>query len=79
MPKKVLCKNKDDVKIDGVCSGIAKYFDMDPTVIRLLWVILTLAGGSGIIAYVVCMFVMPDDPGYTEAEWTDLENENNNS
>ena len=79
MPKKRLYKDKEDIKIAGVCSGIAKYFDMDPTVIRILWVVLTLAGGSGIIAYLICMFVMPDDPGYTEAEWHNVEDENTNS
>ena len=74
MATKKLYRDKEDVKLAGVCSGIAKYFDIDPTVIRLLWVVLTLAGGSGIIAYVICALVIPEEPGYTEAEWHDISN-----
>ena len=43
----------------GVCAGIAEYLGMDPTVIRLLWVILTFCGGSGIIAYIIAATVIP--------------------
>jgi len=62
MSGKRLYKSSDK-KICGVCSGIAEYLDVDPTVIRLAWVILTLAGGSGIIAYIVAALVMDDNPG----------------
>lgn len=48
--KKRLYKSSTDKKVCGVCGGIANYFDVDPTVIRLIWVIFTLAGGSGLIA-----------------------------
>ena len=44
--KKRLYKSDKDKKVCGVCGGIANYFDVDPTVIRLAWVIFTLAGGS---------------------------------
>ncbi len=47
-------------KIAGVCSGIAEYFGWDPTVVRLAWVIFMLAGGSGILAYIIAMVVMPE-------------------
>ena len=61
----------------GVCSGFAKYFDMDPTVIRIIWAVITLAGGSGLIAYIVCALIMPDSPpdGYTEVEFSDADTE----
>ena len=49
-------------KIAGVCSGIAEYFGWDPTVVRLAWVIFMLAGGSGILAYIIAMVVMPERP-----------------
>ncbi|MBQ3801994.1 MAG: PspC domain-containing protein [Treponema sp.] len=52
----------------GVCGGIAEYFNLDPTIVRLLWVVLTLAGGSGIIAYIVCALVIPDRPS-SQADW----------
>ena len=55
--KKRLYKSSTDKKVCGVCGGIANYFDVDPTVIRLIWVIFTLAGGSGLIAYII----MPDE------------------
>ena len=50
--KKDYIKVNKDKKVCGVCGGIANYFDVDPTVIRLAWIIFTLAGGSGLIAYI---------------------------
>jgi len=58
-PKLYRGRNK---KIAGVCSGIAEYFGWDPTVVRLAWVIFMLAGGSGILAYIIAMVVMPERP-----------------
>jgi phage shock protein C len=54
-------KSSTDKKVCGVCGGIANYFDVDPTVIRLIWVIFTLAGGSGLIAYIIAAIIMPDE------------------
>ena len=51
-----------DKKIAGVCSGIAEYFGWDPTVVRLAWVAFLLVGGSGVIAYIIAMIVMPERP-----------------
>lgn len=59
--KKRLYKRSTDKKVCGVCGGIANYFDVDPTVIRLIWVIFTLAGGSGLIAYIIAAIIMPDE------------------
>jgi len=59
--KKRLYKSSTDKKVCGVCGGIANYFDVDPTVIRLIWVIFTLAGGSGLIAYIIATIIMPDE------------------
>lgn len=68
MMKKKLYKSRDK-KVDGVCGGIAEYFNMDPTLIRLIWVVLTFAGFSGLIAYIICMIVMPEAPtGYNPEE-----------
>ena len=49
-------------KICGVCAGIAEYFDIDPTIVRLIWAAVTLAGGSGILIYIVAALVMDDYP-----------------
>ncbi len=46
-------------KLAGVCGGIAEYFGIDPTIIRLAWIIFTAIGGSGIIAYIICAIVFP--------------------
>lgn len=58
---KKLYKSKADEKLCGVCSGIAHYFQLDPTLVRLAWVVFTLLGGSGIIAYIIAAIIMPDD------------------
>ena len=60
---KRLYKSSTDRKLAGVCAGIAEYFDIDPTVVRLAWVIFSLAGGSGVLAYIIAAIVMPDGPG----------------
>ena len=46
---KRLHKSESDKKLCGVCGGIAEYFDIDPTLVRLAWIIFCLAGGSGMI------------------------------
>lgn len=57
--EKRLYKSNSDKKLDGVCAGIANYFNIDPTLIRLAWVIFTLAGGCGLIAYIIAAIIMP--------------------
>jgi len=61
-PARKLYKSRRNRFIDGVCGGIAEYFEVDPTIVRLLWVMITLLGGSGIILYIVGMIVMPVNP-----------------
>lgn len=60
--EKRLFRSRTDRMIAGVCGGIAKYFDIDPTIIRLLWVFIILLGGSGILAYIICWIVIPEEP-----------------
>ncbi len=60
--EKRLYKSNVDKKLDGVCAGIAEYLNMDPTVIRLLWVLATLFVGAGVLAYIVAAIVMPRKP-----------------
>lgn len=45
--------------ICGVCAGIADYLNLDPTIIRILWLILTFAGGSGLLLYIACAVLLP--------------------
>lgn len=56
---KKLYRSEADKKIAGVCGGIAEYFDLDPTLVRLGWVIFSLMGGSGILAYIIAIIIMP--------------------
>jgi phage shock protein PspC (stress-responsive transcriptional regulator) len=46
----------------GVCGGIAAYLDVDPTLVRLFFVALTLMGGPGVIIYIVLMLIVPEEP-----------------
>ena len=57
-----------DKKISGVCAGIGEYFDLDPTLIRLVWIVGTVLTGvvPGIIAYVIVAVIMPDAPTVKE-------------
>ena len=73
--KKRIYRDKSNSMLAGVCSGIAKYFDLDPTVIRLIWVVITLAGGSGLIAYIICALIIPEEPEYNEVNWTDIDDD----
>ena len=59
---KRLHKSESDKKICGVCGGIAEYFGVDPTLIRLAWVVFCLLGGSGVLAYIIAALIMPDRP-----------------
>ena len=47
---------------DGVCGGIAEYFGLDPTLVRLAWIIFSAMGGSGIPAYIIAAIVIPREP-----------------
>ncbi|MGP8319644.1 MAG: PspC domain-containing protein [Methanosarcinaceae archaeon] len=59
---KRLYRSRDNCMIAGVCGGLAEYFDTDPTLIRLLWILFTLAGGSGIIGYIIAWVIIPQYP-----------------
>ena len=60
--EKRLYKSNTNKTLCGVCGGIAEYFNIDPTLVRLGLVIFCLAGGSGILAYIICALVIPDAP-----------------
>lgn len=64
MAEKTLYRSRDDRMAGGVCAGIADYFGLDPTVVRLLTVVATLlSSGGAIIAYIVLWAVVPEEPG----------------
>ena len=59
---KKLYLSDDDKKIAGVCGGIGEYLNIDPTLVRLLWVVFSLMGGAGIIGYLIGMLIIPRRP-----------------
>ena len=60
---KRLYRSTSERMISGVCGGIAEYFNIDPTLVRLLFVIFGFAGGPGILAYIILAIVVPEEPG----------------
>ncbi|SNS04106.1 phage shock protein C (PspC) family protein [Anaerovirgula multivorans] len=64
MEKKIYLSDRDK-KIAGVCGGIAEYFDLDSTIVRLGWVLFALFGGAGIPAYIIAAVIMPNRTYYS--------------
>ena len=61
-PIKRLYRSRNDKILGGVCAGIAEYLEIDPVVVRLLWVILTLLSmGLGIVAYIIAWIIIPEE------------------
>ena len=64
---KRLYKVNEGKMIDGVCAGIAEYLNLDPTVVRVLWAVISCFGGLGVVAYIICALIMPRKPsGYID-------------
>ena len=61
---KKLYKSQTDRKIFGVCGGVAEYFNIDSTIVRLIWALPALCFCSGLIAYLPAALIMPDYPQY---------------
>jgi phage shock protein C len=60
---KKLMRSSTDKKIAGVCAGLADYLDMDATIIRVLWLLLLICAGTGLLAYIILWIVLPVAPG----------------
>ena len=60
--EKRLYKSNSNKVIDGVCGGIGEYFNIDPTLVRLAWVVFCALGGSGVLAYIVAALIIPRNP-----------------
>ena len=58
MQNKKLRKSRTDRKLCGVCGGLAEYLNMDSTIIRLIWALLILAAGTGLLAYIIAAIIM---------------------
>lgn len=62
MEKKILTRSASDRMIGGVCGGMGRYLDVDPTIIRLIFVLLALFGGHGILIYLIMLLLIPSEP-----------------
>ncbi len=58
--KKRFYKDTENEKIGGVCAGIADYFAIDPTIVRMIWVLFSLYYGIGVLLYIAAWIVLPD-------------------
>lgn len=60
--RRKLMRSRVNRKIAGVCAGFAEYFDLDITLVRVVWLLVALFGGGGILAYIIAWIVMPEEP-----------------
>ena len=61
MNGKKLYRSDENKMLAGVCGGIAEYFNIDPTLVRLGWVVFCALGGSGLLAYILAAIIIPRD------------------
>ena len=73
--KKRIYRSTTDKKLAGVCGGIAEYFDIDSTIVRLIWAFLVFFLGLSLWVYVIAAFVIPEKPEYTP--YQDVNGQNN--
>lgn len=59
MENKKLYRSSTDYKLAGVCGGIAEYFNIDSTLVRLGWILFSVMGGAGLLAYIIAAIIMP--------------------
>ena len=58
--RKRIYKSRNNKMICGVCAGIADYFNIDPSIVRVLWAVLAMAAGTGVLAYIACAIILPE-------------------
>ncbi|HEB83754.1 MAG TPA: PspC domain-containing protein [Bacteroidetes bacterium] len=59
---KRLRRSRRDSVIAGVCGGLGEYFNVDPVVFRVIWVVLLLTAGTGLLGYLICWIIIPREP-----------------
>ena len=69
-PHKRLTRSRKNKKIAGVCGGVAEYLDVDPTLVRVAWIMLALFVGWGLVGYLIAWIIMPDEPVAAETAIT---------
>ena len=64
MDSRKLYKSSDNKLLCGVCGGLGDYLGIDSTIVRLIWVVFTLCGGAGLLAYIIAAIIIPNAPQY---------------
>lgn len=73
--KKRLYRSRADRRIAGVCGGIADYLAVDPTIVRIIWVLFAIAGGPGVVLYIILAAVIPEEPAYVQTSAEKIKND----
>ena len=60
--EKKLYRSRTDKKLCGVCGGIAEYFNVDSTIVRLIWIFAGFFAGCGLLAYIIAALIIPNQP-----------------
>ncbi len=63
---KRLYRSRQNRQISGVCGGIADYLAIDPTLVRLFWALFALAGGPGVVLYIILIVIVPEEPEFVQ-------------
>ena len=61
--KRKIYRSGTDKVVAGVCGGLGEYFGIDPVIIRIAWIVITLLGGAGILAYIIAWIIIPQESG----------------
>jgi len=75
MREKRLYRSRDDRVLAGVCSGLGKYLDVDPVIIRLIWAATILLAGAGIFLYIIAWIIIPEEPLKPKSAPEDVESD----
>ncbi|HOO33630.1 MAG TPA: PspC domain-containing protein [Thermotogota bacterium] len=62
MAEKKLYRSRTDRVLGGVCSGVGKFFDIDPVIVRLIWAASIFAAGTGVLLYIIAWIIIPEEP-----------------
>lgn len=72
---KRLYRSRKQRQVAGVCGGIADYLSIDPTLVRLVWVLLALAGGPGVVLYIILAVIVPEEPEFVQTSAEKVKND----
>jgi phage shock protein C len=65
--RKRLYRSRGDRRVAGVCAGVADYLGVDATLVRIAWVLFAIAGGPGVLLYIIMAAIVPEEPEFVQA------------